>query len=125
MGRMKELHMMIEEAKEIEQKLGSNQGLKYDENKLRYDLIPTGPLEDLAKVYSFGAEKYGDNNWQWLEDYENRYYAAMLRHIVAWRQGETNDKESKIHHLAHAAWNCFALIWHDKQRERIDRVTSI
>ena len=34
----------------------------------------------------------------------------MLRHILAWKRGETNDPESGLPHLAHAGWNCIALM---------------
>src|SRR5579864_397456 len=35
-------------------------GRKDDTGKLRYDLIPVGPLSEVAKVYSIGSVKYGD-----------------------------------------------------------------
>jgi hypothetical protein len=38
------------------------EGLKFDEGKLRFDLIPIYPLEELARVYTIGAKKYGDYN---------------------------------------------------------------
>uniref|UniRef100_UPI001E4FF338 dATP/dGTP diphosphohydrolase domain-containing protein n=1 Tax=Acetomicrobium sp. S15 = DSM 107314 TaxID=2529858 RepID=UPI001E4FF338 len=31
---------------------------------LRYDLIPSDALRELAKVYTVGAEKYGERNWE-------------------------------------------------------------
>jgi hypothetical protein len=36
------------------------EGRKYDGDKLRYDLIPVGPLAEVAKVYTIGAKKYAD-----------------------------------------------------------------
>ncbi len=64
-------------------------------------LLPTcGPaLNEVAKVLTFGASKYGPNNWQGLENFTERYYAAMLRHIFA---PEKKDSESGLFHLAHA-----------------------
>ena len=29
-------------------------GIKHDQNKCRYDLIPAHPLNELAKLYTFG-----------------------------------------------------------------------
>lgn len=75
-------------------------GLKYDDGKLRYDLIPVNALEQVARVLRFGAKKYGDNNWR-ITKPETRYTAAAMRHGEAYRKGETNDPESGIHHLAH------------------------
>ena len=86
-------------------------GKKFDEGKLRYDLIPAIGLNELAKVVTFGATKYGDNNWKLLDDPENRFYAALERHTQAWRMGETIDAESGLHHSSHAATNALFLVW--------------
>lgn len=84
---------------------------KHDTDKLRYDLIPPECLESIAKILTFGADKYGANNWQGLEDFESRYYAALERHIQAWRMGEKIDPESGQPHLAHVACNAVFLLW--------------
>jgi hypothetical protein len=75
-------------------------GKKYDDGKLRYDLIPPHALEQVTRVLTFGAAKYGDNNWK-ITKPESRYTAAAMRHGEAYRKGEKFDKESGIHHLAH------------------------
>jgi hypothetical protein len=67
-------------------------------------------VEEIVKVYTFGAGKYGDNNWQNLPDGYNRYKAAMFRHLVASENGEQLDNESGLPHLAHMAWNGIALL---------------
>lgn len=89
----------------------STSGRKYDNGKLRYDLIPSECMEALARVLTYGANKYEANNWQNLEDYYNRYYAADERHIQKWRQGEDYDQESGELHLAHAFTNVCFLLW--------------
>ena len=38
-------------------------GRKDDAGKLRWSLIPTQALEDVVKVLTYGARKYGDDNW--------------------------------------------------------------
>jgi len=70
-------------------------------------------LQDLAKVITYGAEKYEANNWQ--KNPMWKYKAAYMRHYVAWLLGEENDKESGLHHLAHAMCNLMFLHWQDKQ----------
>ena len=85
------------------------EGEKHDEGKLRLDLIPTLPIKELALVYGMGAKKYGKDNWKKGLKY-SRIYAAMLRHLVAWIEGEDVDEESGYNHLAHVAWGCFTLI---------------
>ena len=78
-------------------------GIKHDQEKLRYELLPVAPLQEIVAVLTDGARKYSDNNWQYVEPFEDRYYAAALRHITEWRKGEAMDSESGRHHLAHAA----------------------
>ncbi len=79
-----------------------DKGVKHDSEKLRYDLLPLKSLEDIVGVLSYGANKYSDNNWQHVSPFNDRYYAAILRHVVAWRRGEIKDPESGYPHLAHA-----------------------
>lgn len=76
-------------------------GRKDDKSKIRYDLVPVTALEGLAKVFTFGASKYSENNWKKVTP-SSRYYAAALRHIMADQQGELNDPESGLLHLDHA-----------------------
>ncbi len=77
-------------------------GLKYDQDKPRYDLLPANAIDELAKVLTFGAEKYAPNSWQSVEDGLNRYRAALLRHTFAIQRGELVDSESGLPHAAHA-----------------------
>lgn len=92
-------------------------GKKDDEGKLRFDLVDAEFEEQLAAVLTAGANKYGANNWQKVEDAKNRYYAALRRHIAAWRKGEQVDAETGIDHLAHAAANIMFLLHLDKEAE--------
>ena len=39
-------------------------GVKHDEGKARFDLIPADSLEALAEVYTMGARKYAAHNWK-------------------------------------------------------------
>ena len=76
--------------------------VKSDENKSRYDLLPSELLEETAQVLAFGAQKYSDNNWVKGASW-SRYFSAMMRHMWAWWRGEDNDPETGYSHLAHAA----------------------
>jgi hypothetical protein len=91
-------------------------GKKFDTGKLRWDLIPIEYVEDVVKVLTFGAAKYGANNWQKVEDGLSRYYAALMRHIVAWKRGETDDPESNLPHLAHAMCNILFIQWIEEHK---------
>lgn len=83
--------------------------MKLDEGKLRYDLIPPLALEELVKVYTFGATKYAARNWEQGMSW-GRVFAAILRHAWAWFAGSDRDSETGIPHMAHAAWGCLALV---------------
>ncbi len=85
--------------------------LKHDTEKLRYDLIPVEALEEIAKVLTHGAAKYGANNWKEEMDLD-RYYAAAMRHLMAWRKGELKDPDSGCYHLIQVAVNCIFLMCH-------------
>ena len=99
-------------------------GIKYDDDKLRFDLIPPIALRALAEVYTFGARKYTDNSWQNLENFEARYLAALHRHLNAHQLGELRDKDSGLYHLDHLLWNVVALRWKLQQDEQKDtRIT--
>ena len=84
-------------------------GIKYDGGKLRYDLIPVDALEELVKVYTVGAQKYGDRNWEKGMEW-GRIFGAIQRHLWAFWKGEDHDPETGILHLSHACWGCMALI---------------
>jgi len=83
--------------------------MKFDEGKLRYSLVPTKAVRELAKVVTYGASKYKPNNWQEAED-TSRYVDALYRHLEAWRAGDKVDAESGLSHLSHALTNISFLI---------------
>ena len=92
-------------------------GRKNDQGKNRLDLIEPQFIEGVGEVLTFGAAKYGPNNWQNVEDAEDRYYAAALRHLMAWRRGEVVDEESGLSHLKHAATNIMFLLHFETSQE--------
>jgi hypothetical protein len=82
-------------------------------DKLRWDLLPVREIEEVVKILTFGAKKYNDNNWKEGRDVksEDRYFAAMMRHLVAYRKGELIDPESGLSHLSHAMCNVLFLMY--------------
>lgn len=69
--------------------------------KTRWDLLPIRPLEQAARVMTFGVSKYGDTD-TWRTTYTTTdCYASLMRHLVSWRKGEVLDDESGLHHMAH------------------------
>lgn len=88
----------------------------FKDKKLRWDLLPLDLIEDVVRVYTAGAEKYGENRWQNLPDGYNRYKAAMLRHLVEFEKGNEFDKETGCRHLAAVVWNALAMLYVSKAK---------
>lgn len=74
---------------------------KYDGTKARMDLLHGGALLAMSEVLAYGAEKYAPDNWKRCPE-PRRYFAAAQRHLWAWKEGEVEDPESGLNHLAHA-----------------------
>jgi len=83
-------------------------GLKYDKNKPRLDLIPPESIIGLGEVMTYGAEKYSPGDWKNVSI--DRYEAALLRHLMAWKQGEELDPETGLNHLKHVLANAAIMV---------------
>lgn len=92
------------------------EGRKYDVGKLRLDLIPPEVTRALGEILTYGAGKYGDKNWE-KGISEDRLYAALQRHLLAWREGEAKDEESGLSHLVHALCNLAMLVTFERRHE--------
>ena len=77
-------------------------GVKYDSGKLNWSLMPFGALQEVVKVLEFGSKKYAPNNWQYVDNADERYWNAAMRHLIAYKTEATNDSETGLSHLAHA-----------------------
>jgi hypothetical protein len=86
------------------------------DGKVMMELLPWPELEEIAKVYTAGANKYGPNNWQELPDGYQRYKGAMLRHLTEMEKGNDIDEETGCLHAAQVAWNAMAML-HFKMKE--------
>jgi len=92
---------------------------KADDGKPKLSLIPFRALNGVSKVLEFGADKYGRDNWKNANTGDlERFIDATLRHIFAFIEGETIDKESKLHHLDHAITNLLFYRWHELQKPK-------
>lgn len=79
----------------------STGGVKDNRGKAPIDLIPYPALLEMAKVLEFGARKYKPHNWRlglsWTQT-----WSSLQRHLWAFNEGEDNDPETGLPHLAHA-----------------------
>lgn len=82
-----------------------NQSAKADAGKMRYTLVPSQIIHDVAEVREYGIKKYADpNNWKKVE--LERYINATFRHFDAFvKDHKSTDAESGIEHYKHLACN--------------------
>lgn len=94
-------------------------GVKRDAGKPDLSFLPTEALVGAAQVFAFGAVKYARDNWRggmpWTQP-----YAAVLRHLTAWLEGQDLDQDSGLPHLDHALCTLMMLRWFTVHRADLD-----
>lgn len=86
--------------------------LKFNQGKLQYGLIPPLAVKSMAEIFTYGATKYGPDNWKLCKD-ATAYWDALHRHLQAYALGEHVDQETGYSHLAHALANMAMLVHFD------------
>lgn len=94
----------------------TGQGAKFDNGKVRLDLIDPQFELSMGNVLTKGAEVHGEYSWQTLPNAEIRYLAALKRHTNAIARGELIDPSSGEFHAAHVAVNAMFLEHFQRQR---------
>lgn len=84
-----------------------NQGTKDDSQKARWELVPP-EINALVDLFTAGAKKYGDRNWERGMSW-GRIFGALMRHAWKWMAGEEIDPETGAHHMVAVAWNALVL----------------
>jgi Domain of unknown function (DUF5664) len=85
--------------------------IRHDSGKPRITILPGLAIEQVSKVGEMGALKYGDYNYR-KGMKVSRFINPIWRHVFIeyFFKGNDVDPESGLHHLAHGAWNCLALL---------------
>lgn len=97
----------------------SNVGTKHDSGKPRMELLDRDLIEEIAKVLTFGAQKYDAHNWR-KGLVVSRLLGACLRHVFAFLAGEDNDPESGLSHLGHAGCCLMFAMWTVRHKPDLD-----
>jgi len=87
-----------------------SRGTKFNQGKPRMSLIPAAPMRAIAMVLNYGEKKYHAYNWAMGIPFSD-LLDACERHIGYFKDGENLDKESGLHHIAHAAFYMIAILW--------------
>lgn len=97
-------------------------GFKCDANKSRWGLLPLREIQEVVDVLTIGSEKYTDDNWKCVDNAQERYYDAMLRHISQYRSSKErpvpnliNDSETGMSHLAYVICCALFIMWFDNE----------
>ncbi len=77
-------------------------GVKYDNDKPQWTLLPFKSVTQVVEVLTYGAKKYAPDNWKKVPNARQRYIDAAFRHMSAYAAGEKLDDETGKSHLAHA-----------------------
>lgn len=92
-----------------------DKGVKFDNDKIRYDLIPPEAMQALAIILQKGAAKYEERNWekgmQW-----SRVFRAAMGHLWDWWFRRGNDHETGRSHLEHALCCVAFLVTYERRR---------
>jgi hypothetical protein len=110
-----------QKAKEFEERLKKLReiGIKYDDDKPRWDLLPLECIAPVVDVLTYGAKKYTPDNWKKVA--KTRYIAARGRHRYSRYEGEWLDPESRLPHIAHELTCLIFEFWHEmKERGELE-----
>lgn len=99
-------------------------GIKYDSEKLKWDLLPYDVLEEVVKVFMYGIKKYEKDNWKYIADFKSRYFNALQRHIAKYAKGGRKD-DSGLSIMAHVISNAMFLLWSELNPEEFDQCQNI
>lgn len=92
---------------------GGEKGVKPE----AYALIPWDAMDEVARVYNAGAEKYAAHNWR--RGYEwSKSFSAACRHLFAFWKGEEIDPELGTRHLAMAIFHLLGMLAFSMDKER-------
>ncbi len=94
-------------------------GMRFNEGKARWGLVPQSALLPMVQVLEFGAKKYAAHNWMKGLSI-TQICESMKRHLDSFMEHENNDPESGISHIGHIQCNAMFLSWMMENRPDLD-----
>ena len=107
--------------------MSSTQGDRFNSNKPKISLIDPDFIIGLSTALTFGAKKYGVNNWK-KGLYVTESMDSLQRHLMEFMKGNDSDEESKLLHIDHAIANLMFIryfsntIFDDRQIDKMESV---
>lgn len=111
------------ETEDLKLRLDGNTKLadRHNDGKLPMHLVPTDAIKAMAEVLQVGMDKYSERNWERGAKFSVPY-SSLMRHLLAFWEGEDYDKESGKLHIAHILTNAaFLLRYYNEFKELDDR----
>lgn len=99
--------------------MSEEKGLRYNQGKPKWSLVPQSALLPMVEVLEFGATKYAPFNWQKGLSY-TEILESTKRHLDKLMEGEDFDEESKIHHIGHIQCNALFYAWMVRNKPELD-----
>jgi len=96
-----------------------DRGLRFDQGKIRVDLLSPISMQGCASVLTFGANKYEEHNWRKGMKW-SRVIGSLLRHTFLFMAGEDIDKESGLPHVDHIGCNAMFLQEYFRLHKNLD-----
>jgi len=84
-----------------------------------YSLIPWSQLDEVARLYNAGAQKYSRDNWRKGYDW-SLSFDSLIRHARSWWEGEETDPETGCSHLASVVFHAFGLMYFKEHHPQLD-----
>lgn len=94
-------------------------GTKYDQDKAPIHLIPKESLEAMAYAFGYGAKKYSAHNFK-KGIQLSRLFSSLMRHAIAFNNGEDVDSESGLPHTFHLLANAAMIEFMRVNRPEMD-----
>lgn len=93
--------------------------------KAHYRALNPDLNKETALTFTFGKNKHGVDNFRKMDEKAaGEIWDALMRHLEAYRLGETHAEDSKLHHLAHACANLH-MIYRLIKRNGDDKVLEV
>jgi hypothetical protein len=99
--------------------MSDEKGLRYDAGKPKTDLLCPQALLAVAEVFTAGAKKYGEGNWQKGMPWRT-VIGSLLRHTFKFMKGEDIDEESGLPHVDLMMANCMILSNYYREHKAYD-----
>lgn len=95
------------------------EGLRYNDGKVRLDLITPEMTEGIGTVLTKGAQKYAERNWEngmaWT-----KVIASLKRHLLELEKGDDFDRETGLLHVNHILCNAGFLATYYRTHPELD-----